>query len=507
MAGSRRIRLSEEANEYLNNLFFRVQSKCEKSSIYKIAFAKGLSEVEGSFIDDFQSDSKGSEIRIDSIENIVFDSLIRQKFQIEVLENKGKYYKMLIDYGAKLLKQEDEGDENKLILELFRNANLPKRQTHIGKNFEVPTVVPSIDLTLGDIEENPVTITWNKKDHTGQHMAITGKTGAGKTQFALELLSQMYEQNNNLNIIFFDYAKGDVASNEAFINLINADVIDVANNGLNYNPFYLEEVSNQKIEELKEIFASIQKRIGPKQSLELYDILREAYEEQQEPDLYSVYNLMLQNYEEQGKNKDVLVELFHKLSIPNIFPTTTEDIVRTISDSSIVYDLHNIDSHMNIKELVTFLILNKIYTESIRLPDSKIDEKTGLREIRTVVVIDEAHNYLDAKNRILERMLREMRSKGVAIILLTQGFDDLVQREFDFSSMLNWIFLMKSDNSKQGIEKSLAVSKELAVKLSTEISTIETGIVYTRKLRSEDRNITKFDGVAFWKRNTTTILN
>lgn len=504
MAGSERIRLSEEANEYLNDLFFRVQSKCEKSSIYKIAFAKGLSEASDNLLNELHTDSKGSEIR--SIENIVFDALIRQKFNLEHIENKGKYYKVLIDYGAKLLKQEDDGDENKLILDLSKSSNIPKKPSHINNNnINNPnnSVISNIELKLGEINESPITITWNKKDQTGQHMAITGKTGAGKTQFILDLLSQIYEQNNNVNIVFFDYAKGDVASNKSFVNLINSKVIDVANEGVKYNPFYLEEVSNQKIEELKEIFSSIQKRIGPKQSLELFDIFREAYDKQEEPDLNSIYQLMIQNYEEEGKNKDVLMELFHKLSIPNVFPDNgEEDLMRTLSDSSIIYDLHNIDSHMMIKELVTFLILNKIYTESIRLPDSNIDEKTGVREIRTVVVIDEAHNYLDAKNRILERMLRELRSKGVAIILLTQGFDDLIQKEFDYSSMLNWIFLMKSDNSKQGVEKSLAIPKELAGKLSSELSTIDTGIVYTRKLRDEDKYITKFNGVAFWKRNT-----
>ncbi|MBH0175870.1 ATP-binding protein [Fictibacillus sp. 23RED33] len=504
MAGSRRINLSEGATEYLNNLYIRVQSKCEKASIYKIAFAKGLISSNDKFFEEFKSDSKGSEIRIDSFENNVFDAVIRQKFKIQKLENKGRYYKLLIDYGALLLEQEDEGDENKLILEQFENSKIPKKVSKIDGNlFSNISAGPihSIVLELGEFENEKISVTWNDKDHTGQHMAITGKTGAGKTQFALEIISQMVEKSQNINIIYFDYAKGDVAANDNFTKLINAEVIDVASDGIPYNPFYLENVNDQKIEEMKEIFSSIQKRLGPKQSLELFDIFKAAYEQNDEPDLNTIYELMIEIYEDQGKNKDVLVELFHKLSIPNIFPSKqSPNLLRNLANKSIIFDLHNIDSHMRIKELVTFLILNKIYTESIRLPDSKIDDKTGMREVRTLVVIDEAHNYLDANNRILERMLRELRSKGVAVLLLTQGFDDLVQKQFDYSSMLNWIFLMKSDNSKQGIEKSLAVPKDLASKLSIELSTIETGLVYTRKLRDEDKAVTKFHGIPFWKR-------
>lgn len=504
MSGSRRINLSEESTVYLNQLHDRLQAKCEKSAIYKMAFARGLMSSSEKFLNDYKSDSKGSEIRIDSIENLIFDALVRQKFNLTQLENKGRYYKLLIDFGANLLKQEDDGDENKLILNIYNRSKIVKRPSLENGLQPVLSdgIINETILTLGEKADTlPVTIKWNDKSQTGQHLVITGKTGAGKTHLALEIISQMVESNKELKVIFFDYAKGDVAANEKFAQIINADVIDVANEGLPFNPFYLEEVNDQKIEELKEIFTSIQNRLGPKQSLELFDLLSEAYNTYSEPDLNKIYQLMLDTYDQQGKNKDVLVELFHKLDVPKIFPASNKsNLFRTISDKSIIYDIHNIDSHMKVKELITFLILNKIYTETIRMPDSRVDNKTELREMRTLIVIDEAHNYLDAKNRILERMLRELRSKGVAVMLLTQGFDDLIQKNFDFSSMMNWILLMKSDNSRQNIEKALAVPKEIASRVTLELSTTDTGLIYTRKMFDDDKHFTKFQGKAFWQR-------
>lgn len=74
-----------------------------------------------------------------------------------------------------------------------------------------------------------------------------------------------------------------------------------------------------------------------------------------------------------------------------------------MSDKDIIFDLSGIPATSSVKEIITFLILNKIYTETINLSDSKIDPTTKLREIRTIVLIDEAHRNLGVKNSILKK--------------------------------------------------------------------------------------------------------
>lgn len=500
-------KLSIDSAEIIDRLKTRFKV-ADRPPILRLAFAKGL-EVMPDILPPAK-DSKGAEIPLSAIEDLLFDALIRQKFKIELTpKEKRQYYKAIIDYGAVILQQEDEyGDNSNLLLKLAKEAD-PMKLKYGQSKGRVPTVdlqgtAEKIILDLGiDSSGASVSITWNDKDATGQHLCITGKTGAGKTQFALELLTQIKEESKGkINVIFFDFAKGDVAANLDFVDGIDAKVIDVSiEGGVPFNPFFMDEVTPKKIEELKDIFTSVQRTLGPKQSLELFDILEACYDRTSEPDIYTVYDVMNEAYEEQGKSKDVLVELFHKLVIPEIFPrANSEGLHRTLCDKNLIFDLHNIDSHMRIKELIAFLILNKIYTEAIRMKDSGVDPQNNTREIRTVVVIDEAHNYLNCRNKVLEKMVRELRSKGVAIILLTQGFEDLDQKEFDYSTMLNWIFLMKSDNDRASIEKALAINKELASKLSTEISTAETGKVYTRKLRSKDQGYLEFESKQYWKR-------
>lgn len=501
-------KLSETSSNIIDELTKKLGLP-NRSGVLKLAFAKGIKNIPIPLPP--QEDAKGREIPLDVVQNEIFDAIIRQELQISNLgKDIKRTYKIIIDFGAKVLKQEYESEIESFLIRLAKESTSGffryrrvKSKDENDLNLEIKGSKDIITLELGvDEKGNLITEFWNNKEHTGQHIGVTGKTGAGKTQFVLELLSQIKEKSNNkANVIFFDYAKGDVAANDEFINIIDANVIDIVRDGVPFNPFYLDKVNDQKIEELKEIFTSVQKNLGPKQSLELFDILKECYSLTNEPDLSFVYDTMNRVYEEKGKSKDVLVELFHKLEIPKIFPSAAkEGLYRTLCDKSLVFDLHNLDSHMKVKELVAFLILNKIYTEAIRLPDSSIDPDKNTKEIRTVVVIDEAHNYLNCKNKVLEKMLRELRSKGVVVILLTQGFCDFEQKEFDYSSMLNWIFLMKSDNSKQDIEKALAVNREKAGMLYTQISTAPTGVVYTRKLRDIDKDYTTFKSKAFWER-------
>ncbi len=78
-------------------------------------------------------------------------------------------------------------------------------------------------------------------------------------------------------------------------------------------------------------------------------------------------------------------------------------------------------------------------------PDSNVAD--GVREMRTIIVIDEAHHFLKDKKRnaILERLIREIRSKGASVFLMSQSPDDYDQDNFDFTELLEFIFLLQSN--------------------------------------------------------------
>ncbi len=51
--------------------------------------------------------------------------------------------------------------------------------------------------------------------------------------------------------------------------------------------------------------------------------------------------------------------------------------------------------------------------------NAPIDSK-GHRQMRLMIAIDEAHNYLPCKQPTLEKLIREAASKGVGIMLMSQ---------------------------------------------------------------------------------------
>lgn len=56
-------------------------------------------------------------------------------------------------------------------------------------------------------------------------------------------------------------------------------------------------------------------------------------------------------------------------------------------------------------------MLTALYRELMAMPDSAVTD--GVQEMRTIIVIDEAHHFLKDKklNAILERLIREIHSK------------------------------------------------------------------------------------------------
>jgi len=103
--------------------------------------------------------------------------------------------------------------------------------------------------------------------------------------------------------------------------------------------------------------------------------------------------------------------------------------------------------------------------------------ENDMKGMRYVLLIDEAHNvFKDKKSKeILEKILREIRSKGVSVILLSQGIEEFNQPSFDFSSMCETAFLMniKNKNDLKVINKFLGFSEKESTKVARSMEKIQ----------------------------------
>lgn len=91
----------------------------------------------------------------------------------------------------------------------------------------------------------------------------------------------------------------------------------------------------------------------------------------------------------------------------------------------------------NIKKLIVSLVLDVFYAEMKQLKGS--DQKDGFREIRTMILVDEAHQFMKMKFNSLRKIISEGRMFGVGMILSTQGMSDFKTDE-DYSTFIkSWV--------------------------------------------------------------------
>jgi hypothetical protein len=98
----------------------------------------------------------------------------------------------------------------------------------------------------------------------------------------------------------------------------------------------------------------------------------------------------------------------------------------------------------------------------------------GRRTIRTILVIDEAHNYLSQKNIFLQRIIREGRSKGVVVFFASQSPNDYQQDFFNFQELLEFAYIFQCEMVAAGtVQKILGCNSKTAKELQAEIARTE----------------------------------
>ena len=96
-------------------------------------------------------------------------------------------------------------------------------------------------------------------------------------------------------------------------------------------------------------------------------------------------------YEEDGKKDDSLIEVLRDLSDFDLFWKHGSDSppIEKLTNRTLLIDVHVMPV---LKELVVYLVIERLYKEMANMPDSPVTD--GKRTIRAILVIDEAHNYL-----------------------------------------------------------------------------------------------------------------
>lgn len=497
------IHTSKANKEVVQKLSRKILGGAAENVIARIALGYSLQTGRKFTSGEFKIyDSGGKEYK----EHILFDAkykdyfvaLICQHYEVhKTNDNIPRYIKLHIDHGLEAINQLFESNPKYTIFDFLTDhlengiANLEDVEVsldavkNLSQKIQKGYFASPLKIEIGkEIEEDgsPIFLNLNNtQNYNNCHVAVAGNSGTGKTQFALELLSQFIQASNGqVNFIYLDF-KGlkddDLVHYEPFFKRTKAKFIDAPQTPFPLNPLtFIDNVNDKNklmgINKFVDIIAKYA-NIGKKQEQSLKDATKEAFLEKKSGEYPTVKDVNEKLLELYGDKRDTLTEVIEGLSELEVFDKKPKgSFLNQNYYLSLSGDLPN-----SVRFTSIFLIINYIYNTFMNMENTPVENDS--KGMRYVLLIDEAHVIFKEKKSqdLLEKILREIRSKGVSVVLLSQGIEEFNQPSFDFSSMCEIAFLLdiKNKGNIKMINKFLGLGDTEGRKVARSMEKIEKG--------------------------------
>lgn len=243
------------------------------------------------------------------------------------------------------------------------------------------------------------------------HVEIYGTSGAGKTQFVKSMLAQLHAMGSHFGVCDFKNDYGD-----EFPEQTGAAFYDLWRETVPYNPLATDNVTRRSLQgliiELRDtvdIAARSFTRLGHRQLHKLQDALENAYADKRRthdafPTLEDVHAYL----------DDDLRGVIGDLTSTGLFGEGPP--LGDLIGDDVIFGLNHIPGTGLTTTLAAGFILASLYLKLLEMPQVH-------NEVTYTLVIDEAHRV--ANFHSVGTMVRELRSKGLAVILATQRPGDL----------------------------------------------------------------------------------
>lgn len=426
---------------------------------------------------------------------IIYKTLLDQHYSKDLPESEFiKLYKFHLKDGLEFWIKElnecniTQGDHivfllNKIEQGLMLRSNIVNTSTSNKESTNLFEYNQLLSFELGETENGEkIKVNINDlREFDNRNIAIAGMAGSGKTQFVKDILYQISKNTNNqLKFIFFDYkGEGNKTQLQPFLDATNAQFIDIVNdNGLKFNPLLSINLDPRQrpfsIKAFADTISMFVPSVGVAQKNILTNVLTELFDSKNGayPNVDELFEVLADFYDSVNRVPDTLYAGIQDLTT-NIFNCSPDN--PSILDNSLYLNLPPALSD-TLRQLIVFLLLRYMNTHFSSTNDCEpIDY---IFPLRYVIVIDEAHIYLRNKNarKALEDLLRLLRSKGVIIIILSQGVEDYKTKDFDFASQVKLPICLNIQNKDYKTICSFVGTPTSKLKLETEISKLESGV-------------------------------
>lgn len=316
----------------------------------------------------------------------------------------------------------------------------------------------------------------NTKMVSHPNMGIIGTMGTGKTQFARSVIAQFAKESihniggNPVGMLVFDY-KGDYKDAE-FLDAVGGTCYKF---NYPFNPLKLvvnDEVEGMNLpaitaDRIADSFAKAY-GLGLKQQSNIKQVIIDTYNDAgitKNPDTWNnpvpTMEQVIDKYFETYDSNDKAFALFDKLRDYTIFTTDNSNCVSLFEwlNSVRVIDLTLYPD--DTKKVIVSLILDLFYAEMRQLGGSK--QENGYRELRAMIMVDEAHQFLKKDFNSFRSIISEGRMFGVGMILSTQNLGDFKTSKEDYSQfILSWVIHHVNSISKSEIANIFGASDQNA---------------------------------------------
>lgn len=499
-----RIKINKQNEEIIDRLksLFKINSE---SIIPRIAFAYSLQTnkkfnlsvdiVPGSDGREFRDDKGLFGTIIEGRSNYpIYKAILEQHYRKSLFEEDfSKLFKLHLDHGLNKLDIEisnvniTSGFHISYLMKLVKNGlDLQSSAISISglnkKKFEIEDFSEPLSFIIGKSQDGEnIEIKINDlREFDNRNIAIAGMAGSGKTQLIKDILFQISENSNNqLKYIFFDYkGEGNATQLKQFLEKTNCEYVDILNDGFKFNPLTsinLHEGERQKVFSIKafvDTIATFVPNMGVSQKNILQTILSDLIEVKENiyPNITDLFHSIKEYYELTNTKPDTLFSAIKDLS-SGIF---SNEISENIINKSIYLNLPPTLSD-TLRQLCVFLLLRYFNFFFSSTNDTVPIE--NIMPLRYVIIIDEAHVYLKNKNarKALEDLLRLLRSKGVIVVMLSQGVEDYKTKDFDFASQVKLPICLNVQNKDPKMIKAFVGTPRSEHKLISEINKLVSG--------------------------------
>ena len=246
----------------------------------------------------------------------------------------------------------------------------------------------------------------------------------------------------------------------------------------NFNPLTsinIGEGERQKTFSIKafvDTIATFVPNIGVSQKNILQTVISDLLESKENsyPNMSELFQEIEEYYVATKTKPDTLYSAIRDLS-SGLF---SNEISENIVEKSIYLNLPPTLSD-TLRQLCVFLLLRYFNFYFSSANDAVPNE--NIIPLRYVIVIDEAHIYLKNKNarKALEDLLRLLRSKGVIVVMLSQGVEDYKTKDFDFVSQVKLPICLNVQNKDPKLIKAFVGTPRSEHKLINEINRLDSG--------------------------------